>query len=391
MKRTLFILLDGLRKDYVCASTMPFLFELQQRSTCAEVIETFAFQTRPSYMAGLHPEQSLIANMFEYSPQQSPFRIGRFLPTWAIPKGSKAERVVRHFLSVWARRVERHRSHTASCIYCTTAQVPLDFLPYFGFSEKRQIHEPNSLPQPGLFDLLRRQNIDWLWAGYPLDHGTTENILAKYQQASRSQFCYLHFSELDWVGHQYGPDSAEIRECAAKLDEVLNRIFAEQPEPFNFIVFGDHGMVQVEQEIDFYQVQQHVPLRPKRDYLYFLDSTQVRFWFFNERARQRIIDVWSDVAGGHFLTESEQTELHIRFPDNRFGDACFMAHGGMMFLPNFFQGRQPIVGMHGYLPDVVGNRTCLVGYRGGSHEQLGLIDQVQIYDFLVKCLGPDDC
>src|SRR5207248_4023201 len=86
-----------------------------------------------------------------------------------------------------------------------------------------------------------------------------------------------------------------------------------------------------------------------QDYAVVYDSTMARFWFFNSRARQEIVQQLNAVPQGRILPEHELEELHTHFPDHYFGELIFLVREGVLIVPSHM-GERPIRAMHGYHP-----------------------------------------
>ena len=336
------------------------------------MVEVFAFQTRPAFFAGLWPEESDICHLFCYDPDGSPYRFTRYLPLpdWILHV-PKLRGLTLRGLRYIARYNERRQGHTASAAYAHPAQIPFRFLRYFAYSERYLTWQANALPHTSLFDLLRQHNLAWLWLGYPRHDQHTQNLLTTFQQQIRPQhrFVYLHFAELDWNGHRYGPESAQYRKTLRELDTAVEAIYRHLTQMFdevNGVIFGDHGMVSVRHLVDVEAALRKTNLRVPHDYVYFLDSTQARFWFKHERARRIIKEVLSSLEGGRILREDDYERLHIRFDHQRFGQLFFVTEDKAMVFPNFFQRLKPARGMHGYLPEVRDNWANYIIVNGSS-------------------------
>jgi len=376
------ILIDGFRYDYINAQDSPFLHNLERLNIGGIVRETFAYQLRPAFFAGLYPEECGVAHLFSYEPEDSPFR---HLP---------ARLTDRDDIRKYVRRVEEKRGHTASQHYADSAQVPLPLLNYFGFSEKYDIQEPGSLGEhKTLFDALRERGVEWLWIAYPTHDQRTEAVLRTFQEELRQglAFIYLHFAELDWVGHEYGPFSPERRAKLREIDDTVRQIYADLNRSFarvSGMIFGDHGMVEVRETVDVESLLAKTDLRLGTDYIYFLDSTQARFWFLNEKARRGIEGLLTDLSFGKVLTDEDYARLHFRFPDHKFGELIHVADDHHIIFPNFFQREVLPRGMHGYLPEVSGNWGKLIISGLEVKESLPEpLEMVSLYPLLLQMLG----
>lgn len=360
-KITFAILLDGLKYGCVNPADAPFLWSLQQGGVWGAVVEPLAFQTRPAFFAGLWPEESDICHLFWYDPEGSPYRFTRYLPLPdEIMRVPKLRGLIHRGLRSLARRNERRRGHSASALYAQPWQVPYRFLRYFAYSERYLTWQPNALPRPTVFDVLRQHDFSWLWLGYPGHDQHTQALLRAFQQQIRPEhhFVYLHFAELDWTGHRYGPESQQYRETLKELDAAVETVYHHLSRMFdgvNGVIFGDHGMVSIRRLVNVEAALRQTGLRVPQDYVYFLDSTQARFWFGHERARRITEETLALLEGGRILREEDYERLHIRFEHDRFGQLIFVADGHALVFPNFFQRLSPARGMHGYLPDVQDN------------------------------------
>lgn len=53
---------------------------------------------------------------------------------------------------------------------------------------------------------------------------------------------FIHFHEIDDMGHTYGPDSTEYEDAIIRVDDYLSNILQGLPEDSFIIIFADHGM-----------------------------------------------------------------------------------------------------------------------------------------------------
>ena len=109
----------------------------------------------------------------------------------------------------------------------------------------------------------------------------------------------------------------------------------------------------------------------------------IRFWILNEHIRTRLnalLSSWEKKGWGIIINQSHKDRYHLNFKDNRFGDIIFIANSGCLFLPNHFQGNRELKGMHGYLPDVPGNRSALLC---SAHKIEPLMLSQQIYPMTI--------
>jgi GT2 family glycosyltransferase len=346
---TLLALVDGLRHDYISPSDAPFLAGLAELNASGAVRETFAYQLRPAFLAGLQPEQCGVAHMYLHDPASSPYR------------GMPSAVVGREGIRSYVRSVEEKRGHSASALYGDPFSVPRHLLPHFAFSERLVTWQRDALaPHVTVFDLLREAGERWLCIAYPGQDQRTESIVRAFERRLKPdhRFVFLHFAELDWAGHEHGPDSVERRQCLRKIDKALMSVYSRLNRDFtrvDSIVFGDHGMAAVRDTVDIEGLLSGLDFTAGEEYVYFLDSTQARFWFRSEEARRAVRAQLEGLPCGRVLSNEDLANLSFRFPDSRFGELIWVADGGVVVLPNFYQRDACPAGMHGYLPDVADN------------------------------------
>jgi hypothetical protein len=87
----------------------------------------------------------------------------------------------------------------------------------------------------------------------------------------------------------------------------------------------------------------------ERDYLAAYDSTMARFWTWNDRARDRLVEVLTDHPCGQLLGRDELTRLGVWFDDDRYYQLLFVMKPGVLLNPSDM-GHYRFAGMHGYHP-----------------------------------------
>jgi predicted AlkP superfamily pyrophosphatase or phosphodiesterase len=66
----------------------------------------------------------------------------------------------------------------------------------------------------------------------------------------RADFATLYFSEVDSIGHEFGPDSAEVNLSIARVDQAIGELLQGLrtlglAEKTTLIIISDHGMAQI--------------------------------------------------------------------------------------------------------------------------------------------------
>lgn len=364
-------MIDGLRSDYLQRIDLPFLRYITQNGYCKIISEPLTYQTRPTYFAGLYPKESNIANLFWLEQENSPFKFLKIFPLRILNKLCVKFRFlnfgIRYLIKKLAKCIEKWKGNTASCLYLDTVNIPLYLLPFFGFSEKKNIFEKNAYKFKTLFDYLRNSNNDWTWIAYPTHLDLTVSAIKttfnNHPKKDNSKFIFIHFAELDWIGHDFGPESDMIAQKLKKIDQCINFIYdyyQNKGIEVKITVFGDHGMVPVNENINIIEyLSKRGIIFSKRD-IYFIDSNMFRFWSKNEKKNQQIEKFLKVATFGELLTKDKQKEYQYIFNHNKFGEILFLTNPGVVFFPNFFQFRDLPKGMHGYGPKCELNNTLLI-------------------------------
>lgn len=346
------ILIDGFRHDMLDNKT-PFLTKKADQGVTGILEPPLGYCLHPTWFAGLYPESSDRFLQHIYSQQSSnnkPLKLVSLLQrnrSTRLPAGFAIHRFL-------------HSSYEFAPF------IPFTMLKYFDVAEKLPPWHPQYLTQvTTLFDILREEQLKWLFIGSPGSDQRTLSILNKYKKmiSKEHSFIWLHFAELDWASHKFGPESAQSKEKLKEIDKTVEKIhlhLSHTHTEVNTLVFGDHGHVEVNKTIDLKKLLKQTSSRMGEDYIYFLDSTIARFWFKNERARNEITDILSSITHGKVLSKDDLIKYRCNFQDSKHGQLMWIANEGCIILPNFWQGTTIVRGMHGYLPEVRSNHSRFV-------------------------------
>ncbi|MCR4432282.1 MAG: alkaline phosphatase family protein [Tepidanaerobacteraceae bacterium] len=359
---TITVQVDALRYDYISEEDSPFIVALKKNGISGSLVPTFGFEPDAAYFAGLYPEKSEGGAHYWYDPEGSPFGFTKFFPAWLDRIPQLPELVLRRIVR-WAAQ-KKGRDSYSRC-HASTGRIPFRFLKNFGFPIKQLPFQPGFVQGTTIFDILRTYDIPWFYYGSPLHRVGAETVVRRVKEELKPpvQFAFLHIGDLDGVGHRYGPDSRERKEAMRRVDgciEAIQRIVNGRFDEVNWVIFGDHGMMQVQRYLDIMSPLEKLDLKIEKDYLLFLDSTMARFWFFNEKAKQRIGGFLSELEDGRIINGDDRRRYRIQHPHNKFGDLIFLANPGVLIFPNFYQNRHQVKGMHGYAPETPEQHSALI-------------------------------
>ncbi|XES76062.1 MAG: alkaline phosphatase family protein [Candidatus Bathyarchaeia archaeon] len=349
---TVAILIDAFRYDMLGKDT-PFLSKMAEKGVTGRLVPPLGYCLHPTWFAGLYPEKSDKFLLHIYSPQTSPYKRMKLLSF--LERRNKLTRVLGGFLG-------NHVFHLPGF----ASYIPQSSLKNFDIAEKLPPWDPQFLPEvETLFDIFEKNNVRWLFIGSPGSDQRTDRIVAKFQKevVKKPAFVWLHFAEVDWFCHSFGPSSLQSKHALTGVDIAVEKIFSHLLQVYdevNMVVFGDHGHVPVSYTVDIEKILRKTSLRLNDDYVYFLDSTIARFWVKNEQVQNELERILSDLTSGHLLSTQYLKEQNCNFTNLSHGQIFWAVNEGYVILPNFWQGGAEVRGMHGYLPDVKDNHSRFV-------------------------------
>ncbi|MGH9485494.1 MAG: alkaline phosphatase family protein [Terriglobales bacterium] len=301
----------------------------------------------PTILTGVPPSVHGHWNLLYYDPKGSPFRWLQRLPPALV---QRLDGRYGRFALGWAGR---HLFGLGPSFEC--AVRPVD-LPWFNWAEKKHLYQPGSLaPYVSVFDEWEQARLPY--AIYSYRDGDDWHLLRRAQRdvaQGRARVIFLYLCGLDHSLHCHRDNPAAMRadlqRYAAGIGQLHAAAHARDPHCV-FRVFSDHGMAPVSRRVPLRAELERRGWRLQHDYLAVLDSTMLRFWFFEARARADIEDWLRTLDCGRVLEEPELRRQGVWFPDSRFGELIFLLDAGCMVSEGAFNGRgwNP-AGMHGYDP-----------------------------------------
>jgi predicted AlkP superfamily pyrophosphatase or phosphodiesterase len=382
-----YILLDACRFDYIDDQQAPFLAHLQKQGVTAAVQPTFGFEPDAAYLAGLSPSQSRGGAHYYWGTKDNPFARLHRLPDWLEKGPYWSSKILRHGLT---RMVRRFSARPDACM----ARIPFRSLPYFTQARSIPVDAEYAFIASSLFDIMRTHRKTWFINIHPAHSVRVDDVIrrARSELQKPCDLLFLHIGDLDAAGHRFGPDSPERRATLLRIDRALASLHQELSARFgepNMLILGDHGMVQVTKHLSITDTLAHMPLVQDQDYHCFLDSTMARFWFKSSASRSILLHRLAGVPHGHVLSELECLKYGLATGKNDFAEALFLADPGVLILPNYFQGRYPVQGMHGYAPECPQQQGIFI-MRSATHSLQRLdsiIDMRMVFPLTLELLG----
>lgn len=339
-------LIDALGWEYI--RERRFLDDMLPYRTPLQTVLGFSSGAIPTILTGLMPERHGHWNLFYYDPQHSPFWWFKGF-NW-LPSRALDNRYGRKILKELGRRV-LNLGPTFEC--CVRPRL----LPYFNFSERRDIYAPKGIEKaPSLFDELEREGRGY--RVYTYHQCSDAEILRRAGRdiaESDATLFFLYLCEFDGFLHIHCKEQEAVAQKLKWYDEQLREIFriARQRDPeASLMVCSDHGMTPVTQHADLVGEVGKLGLRIPQDYLAVYDSTMARFWFFSDMARERVTAVMASLDCGQVLSREELAKFGLHFDDDRYGELIFLLNPGWIVAKSDFNGKGWFPeGMHGYHPD----------------------------------------
>lgn len=360
VKPIVFILADALRSDYPKIHDMAFLQQLINSQGAVVTVEpSTGFCEIIEYLTGNTAEQhGLLCQVTVKKDWQAAYT-SRYLYildkllrlTRPIPK-------VRGLMNIIVDRVLKARLEPE--IFRVRYNIPLHLLPFLTPTESKTAYDDLSFGNGVniLHDIRKtKKKIDL--EGFVefnkikgTDDSRVEDLKAKISQQSLADFTmvYLGYCEM---AHFWGTTSERLTRLLKSFDSKIEKIYTslqENYDSFDFVIVGDHGMVDVTEYVDiqktFFDVTKKFGMKAGRDIVYFIDSTMFRIWFADHvelTFREEIQKVLEKALNDKLDHKSE----YLQNFKPEYGDLIFLLKPGKVFYPDFFSNNKNL-GMHGY-------------------------------------------
>lgn len=385
-EKVLLIIIDGFSSRYLQKNLCPNLHKIAQQNYYSQLQPLFGFQgIGAAIFSGASINSTGVFTEFvlqnnEHSSHliqsiQSLLKITDYIPNdWLCP-------VSRHLLYRLFGKHERGISNV----------IPSKLLKYFTPKLTKPLYTANSLGQiPTIFDVLRANKIPYF---YRMPSTRSEKILFNdilqgINNSKLPNLTVIHPCSLDIIAHNFGPDSPQVR-CALK--DIDSRMFNLHQsiqlshEPITVLIMSDHGMTPISNQADIMGVLRNLPIALEKDYLFFLDSTVARFWFFNEKAKKLVSDRLSSLGCGKILDTSDMKMLGINAIGLEYGELFFAMNERWVIYPDFFRKHRPPLGMHGYAFSTF-DTPILIAYSANTSIDFKRSNNVRFVDVMPSIL-----
>ncbi len=300
----------------------------------------------PTIISGKMPRDHGHFSFFYYNPPESPFKAAHLLGYF--PKFLTRRGRVRRIMS---RVLKKYYGFTG---YFQIYNMPFDKIHYFDYSEKRDLYQPGGMNSgvPTIFDHLRDNNIPFYLSEWwkPEEHNIA-TLKCDIEQ-EKIVFAYLYMAAMDATLHEDGKASPRVDAKIAWYEQQMQDIIKlahQHYEDVHLYVFTDHGMTDTFENCALIPQITSLGFKFGVDYAAVYDSTMARFWFFNNSAKQAIIEALKKEKRGDILSDETLAKWGCDFPTPMYGELFFLMKPGILLCPSFL-GETTLAGMHGYDP-----------------------------------------
>jgi len=347
-RTTLMVLIDAFSRSYFSKEYTPFLYELAQEGALSHVDPLFAFKgIETTIFTGMWPNVHNVWTEFCLATNQINSIKDQVLQTVTkivdLSPSDESKVKLRYVIESYLFQ----KPHKIPNV------IPAAAMTYFEPSQPKKITEPEAVGNiRTIFDVFREKKVQfvfiepWIWGDWGVLHRAKKLIKRKH----KTQFWYLKFNHLDHLGHKFGPApfkfEDQLKEIDSYVEEIVTLLQRNSPN-LNVLVLADHGMSEVHKTVDVLGDLSELRSEIYEDYICFVDSTMIRFWFFSKKAKEEICESLRYLKYGHILTSSEEKLLKIP-SDPKYGETIYVVDEGYVLHPCFFHTKSLVNGMHGY-------------------------------------------
>lgn len=101
------------------------------------------------------------------------------------------------------------------------------------------------------------------------------------------------------------------------------------------LLLSDHGHEPVVESIDLKRELKRLGVR-SNDLTYFIEVSNVRFWFHSSSAAERVIEWLQGLSSGRLLDYREMADFGVPLDDTSYGEVFYFLNPGYIFFPHDF-------------------------------------------------------
>lgn len=226
------------------------------------------------------------------------------------------------------------------------------------------------------------------------DHARVEQVLRWLQLPAeqRPHLVTLYLADVDHAGHEYGPDTEQVRAAVQIVDREIGALregVAKLNLPVDIIVVSDHGMATVEG--DWITLDQYFP-----DSGAFEKILPPQLYAKSEGDAQRAYEALKGKSDKFDVYRRAQMPAHLHDSSNpRAGDPIVVPSGPYLVrfsAPAAGVPDHKMAGAHGYDPQAVPDMKASF-FAAGPDIRPGVsvppFENIHVYPFVARILGLD--
>lgn len=231
---------------------------------------------------------------------------------------------------------------------------------------------------------------DWVRYDHGMSHEKRLETLISWlsrPESQRPNLATLYLSDVDSAGHEFGPESNEVKSAVLKVDQTIGLLIDRLDrlkllQKTTLVIVSDHGMANTppEKSID---VSQLLKDYPKATWEWQGATSAVRL---NGEDPQKVLNILAQQPNLSCYPKSNFPERfkfgsHPRIPDL----LCLSKLG---FTVSANPTRKGPLGQHGFDPTLEEmHGLFLISGSGIKPKELGLIENLEVYPLLCQLLG----
>ncbi len=233
---------------------------------------------------------------------------------------------------------------------------------------KRRVRRAEALSRiggiPTVFDVVGADRSEYFFDSSYTPERTVLPRLCK----DRNLLEFVELYSLDRHQQWNSDRPEEIARFYRHIDAFLRRLHDLcRSRQWSLMIVSDHGHEPIRHSHDLRGLLARLPI-PERDYSYFLEVSNARFWFHSDSARRAIVGLLRGISAATVIRHDEMARYGLPMADDSYGEVFAYLDPGHIFFPHDFH--QPVANLWLGLIDPM-QRARLRGPRHrGNHGHL---------------------
>jgi len=218
-------------------------------------------------------------------------------------------------------------------------------------------------------------------------------------EAERPHLITVYFSQVDSIGHKFGPNAPETQAAVKEADNLVGMLMAGLKKidlPVNVILTSDHGMYEMKNEADkFLYTEDVLAGLDNKDFVFVNSGTHANV-FLKDKSKEEEFFKRIAAKENHFkVYKRADIPKNLHYNDHpRIGDLTLMAETGYSFYSRESLTKKPetrkVWGVHGFDPYTTPEMGAIF-YANGPNIKKGKtipeFQNIHVYPFIATLLG----